>query len=268
MMKKIARRIFESSPVEFPLRRAYHRLWNRDEWKRDQSLLAFYSQYVSKGDLVFDVGANIGLYTDLFLRLGAQVVSVEPNPQCAAVLRSRYRTPRVAVEEIAVGDCPKQADLFLCSDSTTHSTLSSEWLGVARHVERLTHKEWNVTTQVGVTTLDGLIAKYGFPGFIKIDVEGYEREVLSGLSIFPRCLSFEFISDFSDAALACIGKPCFPDDAEFNFIMNPKAGEQRSETVAMVAPRWLNRGEIREVVNGTAFREGQTYGDIFVRRKP
>ena len=49
--------------------------------EREQSQLAFYSQFIKKGDLVFDVGANVGSRSKLFLNLGAKVVAFEPQPE-------------------------------------------------------------------------------------------------------------------------------------------------------------------------------------------
>ena len=46
---------------------------------------------------------------------------------------------------------------------------------------------------VAVTTLDALIARFGVPAFIKIDVEGAEPDVLAGLSHAVPVLSFEYL---------------------------------------------------------------------------
>jgi hypothetical protein len=66
-----------------------------------------------------------------------------------------------------------------------HSTLSDEWAAV--HPDR-----WLSELDVDVTTLDALIARHGEPAFVKIDVEGFEPEVVSGLSVPVAALSFEY----------------------------------------------------------------------------
>ena len=63
---------------------------------------------------------------------------------------------------------------------------------------------WDTSVSVSVTTLDRLIAEYGRPAFCKIDVEGYELEVLRGLSQPLPALSFEYIPAAMETALGCI----------------------------------------------------------------
>lgn len=57
-------------------------------WRR--RALVHYRQFVKSGDLVFDVGANVGNRTAVFLRLGARVVAVEPHASCVAELTNRW----------------------------------------------------------------------------------------------------------------------------------------------------------------------------------
>ena len=46
------------------------------EKKRQKKLINFYSQFIKKGDLCFDIGAHRGKLKDIFLKLGARVIAV------------------------------------------------------------------------------------------------------------------------------------------------------------------------------------------------
>lgn len=140
---------------------------SRDRRKRQN----FYRQLIAPGDLCFDVGANIGDYTETLVSLGARVVAVEPQPACIDELRARFAgNDRVTVVPVALGATEGAARLFL-----------REWTGLAS-----LHPDWEgrghlSSVQVPISTIDRLIATYGRPKYIKIDVEGYELPVISGL---------------------------------------------------------------------------------------
>ena len=55
-----------------------------------------------------------------------------------------------------------------------------------------------------VTTLDAAIQKYGIPGFVKIDVEGYEFDVLKGLGTQIPVISFEYTPEMTADAIKCL----------------------------------------------------------------
>lgn len=117
--------------------------------------------------------------------------------------------------------------------------------------------EWDQGTCVRVTTLDALISKYGMPEFIKIDVEGFEQQVLRGLSKAPRHLSFEFNIEYLETAIECLLSPCFSKNAEFNMML--------ADTPALALPQWVTSGQMAEIMSSPKMRSGETYGDIFVR---
>jgi hypothetical protein len=111
-------------------------------------------------------------------------------------VQRRYRSKRLAVEECAIGAEPGTATLHLGAYDE-HSTLSDDWKG-------LVPDRWTGSIEVPVRTLDQLIAQHGVPDFVKIDVEGYELQVLQGLSTQVPALSFEFRSDMTSLAADCM----------------------------------------------------------------
>ncbi|MBK9250272.1 MAG: hypothetical protein IPM69_19725 [Ignavibacteria bacterium] len=52
----------------------------------------FYSHFINTGDVVFDIGANIGNRTQIFSELGAKVVAVEPQSKCVTALKKKTLT--------------------------------------------------------------------------------------------------------------------------------------------------------------------------------
>lgn len=155
---------------------------------------------IGEGDLVFDVGANIGSKTDIYLAKGARVVCFEPQPECVSALRKKYQdNPRVSVADKGLGDRCGQMQLYICSMANTISTFSDEW-----KTGRFAGYSWDKTITVEVATLDKAVEIYGLPRYCKIDVEGYEFEVLKGLSRPVPCLSFEFTKEFLENARRCI----------------------------------------------------------------
>lgn len=152
-----------------------------------------YRQFVSPGDLVFDVGAHVGDRIASFRRLGARVVAVEPQPALAQTLRMLYGRDRaVTIEQAAIGRQPGTLDLKVNLDNPTVSTASDDFIRAADGAPGWEGQHWTKTVRVDVTTLDTLIEQHGLPSFIKLDVEGFEVEALAGLTHPVPALSFEF----------------------------------------------------------------------------
>jgi hypothetical protein len=109
----------------------------------------------------------------------------------------------VTVVESAVGRQAGAVTLKLNLDNPTISTASDAFIAASRDAPGWEGQQWTETVHVPVTTLDALIARFGMPRFIKIDVEGYEAEVLAGLAAPVPALSFEFTTIQRD--IACTG---------------------------------------------------------------
>lgn len=164
----------------------FHPSQHWDPLLKQAEAKALYGRCFRPGDLVFDVGANVGQRTGWFIELGARVVAVEPHKGV-----SDFISRQAVVVEKAVGaSVAEDVPFFVCDSSPYLSTLSAAYVeqvhaqpGIAGNVY---HQE-----RCDVTTLDALIGEYGVPAFAKIDVEGGELGVLQGLTTPLRALSFE-----------------------------------------------------------------------------
>ncbi len=172
---------------------------------RDAAMDKLYARFVKPGDLAFDIGSHVGDRIGAFRRLGARVVALEPQPLCADVIAAIYEGDRdVAVVRAACGPKTGTLDLHINTANPTVTTASKAFVAAADGAGGWEGQRWDATITVPVTTADALIAAHGTPQFMKIDVEGFEADVLAGLSKPVPALSFEFTTIQREVALTCI----------------------------------------------------------------
>jgi FkbM family methyltransferase len=182
-----------------PLHRLFVRL-NNPAYEASQRIdMEFYSHVIRNGDLVFDIGANHGSKVEVFLRPGARVIAVEPDPRCCRILRQRFSfSRRFKLVPMAVGGASGRIELFVEHAGSAYNTASRKWRDHS-------HAQNAPSLEVAVATLDQLIRAHGRPAFLKIDVEGFEREVLRQCNVAVRALSFEAnLPLFREETLECI----------------------------------------------------------------
>lgn len=229
--------------------------------RRNEEVARFrslYGSFASTGDLCFDIGANLGNRVRCFRALGCKVVAVEPQFFCLKRLRADFGSdPEVMVEPKAAGAAPGTATL---RTSPVHvlSTLSDSFVQSTRASGRFAGVTWSGKETVEVTTLDALIAVHGKPRFVKIDVEGFESEVLAGLSHAVPGLSIEWTPEIPENSLSCLSRLAGLGDYEFNYSWG--------ESMRLARPVWLGEAAMKRVVVEFS-GENQMFGDIYARLK-
>jgi hypothetical protein len=115
---------------------------------------------------------------------------------------------------------------------------------------------WDTVISVPLISLDELIARHGEPQFCKIDVEGFEHEVLGGLSQPLMALSFEYIPVAIDRAIACLERISTLGDYRYR--------HSRVETHRWADGGWLKLEAMIEHLS--AFPADARSGDVYAVR--
>lgn len=205
---------------------------------RHRAMDALHARFLKPGDLAFDVGSHVGDRAASFRRLGARVVALEPQPGPAAVIRTLFLFDRgVTLLRCAAADSEGELVFRVNSRNPTVSTASADFTASADGAEGWEGQVWDKEIRIPSTTLDALIARFGEPAFVKIDVEGFEDAVLAGLSRPLPALSFEFTTISRPVALRCIDRLTALGDYGFDVAMG--------ETQKLVFGAWITAEEMK-----------------------
>jgi FkbM family methyltransferase len=144
----------------------------------EPAIASYISQRVRRGDVCFDIGANVGIYVLQFATWSGpngRVVAFEPNPNSFHGLQAQMAlnglTSRVSAIQAAVSDSPGSARMY-CSGFN----------GRSRLVSRSEHCESdNFEIDVMLVTIDEIAERFRvIPNVLLLDVEGFEFRALKG----------------------------------------------------------------------------------------
>lgn len=173
---QIATRLFPGAAVAIPFTDRARLLVSRGMYGATQNVycglndfedMSFVLHYLREGDIFLDVGANVGAYTVLAsAAAGAQTYAFDPSPAALESLRANVElnriVDRVNIEPYAIGRAPGSVSVSTSGPSAMHH-IGAE--GSASLIEMRTIDSYRL-----------------HPSVMKIDVEGYEGEVLAGAS--------------------------------------------------------------------------------------
>lgn len=214
----------------------------------DARIRRHYRQFTRPGSLAFDVGANHGHHARILAGLGCRVVAVEPNRDLAVTIGG----DRIQVVCAAAGAEVGEETLYL-NEEDVLGTLSERF---AHDVEETIGYKTVGETIVPVTTLDELRNRYGTPDYVKIDVEGYEAEVLKGMTFAPAAVGFEFHGSMLDTLAECLDRLDSLNGYRYRVTtgngFKPETG-------------WVGSGEVARVAARLADGNPALYADVSCR---
>ena len=209
-------------------------------------------KFLNTNDLFFDVGAHLGDKSKELIKNKINVVMIEPQPECLKELKKLYsENPFVTIIPMGLGRSKQKLEMSVNSKQPVISTFAEHW-----KTGRFSESVWDKKITVDITTLDELIKKFGDPKFIKIDVEGFEHEVLLGLTKKSGIISFEFASEFIENAYKSIDYLISIGYTEFNYSL----GERRK-----FYTQWSNANTIKEGLKNNIKEDDLLWGDLYCK---
>lgn len=140
------------------------------------------STYVKEGDLVLDIGSNIGQYMLFFsdiINTSGKVVCFEPNPSSFEILsKNKIENKLDNVILVKAGIASNEKTSFMLADVETGGRLSK----LITSNEARNHNK-HECFEIDVYSFKSIIEKYGDPDFVKIDVEGGESDIFASINL-------------------------------------------------------------------------------------
>lgn len=173
----------------------YQRIKFPVKFEKQQKELNFYRKFLkshpSKNRLIFDVGANRGNKSFIFSKLAKKVVAFEPSAKLFLFLKKRFKNSNVIIYDCALGSKISLSSFYIVENNEAYNSLNRKHIDTTAASRNIATFDTVKTEKIKVEIIENFITKHGVPKYIKIDVEGYEQEVIKGLTTPVPLLSFE-----------------------------------------------------------------------------
>jgi FkbM family methyltransferase len=193
--------------------------------------------------LLFDIGANVGKWTLQNLDTNT-IIAVEASPTTyQRLVKNVTGKDSIIALNYAVTSSPETNVTFYESKSDALSTLDKRWLEDprSRFGVNSPYNGYSPYKKILVKsiTLDALIAQYGVPDLLKVDVEGAENIAIRSLTQRARLLCFEWASEWNKETYECvdhlasIGYTRFHIQVEDSYDYRPSQFEHNKNSVKL-----------------------------------
>lgn len=241
----------------------YLKFWFRsnNEKKLIEQRRSFYKQFLIDNSIFFDIGANYGNRIEPLINDNIKIIAVEPQIECVRYLKQKFGK-KITILQKGVAKEMETKLMYIATNANILSSFSKEWIDSTKKSGRFKEISWDKTRKIEMITLDFLISIYGKPDFIKIDVEGFELEVLKGLTQNVKVLSLEYtVPERKEELIDCLNylKDLPNSNLVFNYCI--------TENMQFNLPNWVNYNEIIKLIDTDAFLSTQ-FGDIYIKFNP
>ncbi len=215
----------------------YQKYFHPLAFKSKNEEIKFYEEILKDADkdLIFDVGANTGHKTSIFRRISKKVLAFEPSNKCYQILKKRFKHSNVEIFNCALGSEKSSLDYFEIEGQEGYNSLSSKHIETTVANRNLVGIKSIKPKKVPVEKIEDYITKFGKPCYIKIDVEGFEYEVIKGLQTPVSLISFESnLPEFCKESIEIINylsqlsnnKYIFNFASDTNFLLEKSVGRE------------------------------------------
>lgn len=160
-------------------------------------------------DVVADIGANIGLTAILFSSLAKKTYAFEPSPSTFRILSGNLTKNSIRnVEPINLGLGNKEETLTI---TFAQNNRSGGYVS-----DKIRPESGHVTEEIQIVTLDNFFSsRHPAPSFLKIDVEGYEQNVVQGGGAFLQRAQPVVVMEMNHFCLDVLQRITIPDFLDF-----------------------------------------------------
>lgn len=172
-------------------------------------MVQLFRALVGPSDVVADVGANIGMTALLFSKLAKKTYAFEPSPSTYRILSENLSSNGVDnVEPINIGFGENKETLWI---TFAKNNRSGGYVS-----DKIRPESGHVTEEIHIETLDQFFAgRNPSPTFLKIDVEGFEMNVVKGASTFLATHRPVVVMEMNHFCLDVLQRITIPDFLDF-----------------------------------------------------